>query len=440
MLDNYILITFIFIFTIIVFFFLSGKNLRPKIIIDPYFFLYLTLGSMFSLHAWIFIFNDIDTFFVSTYTLAFLFFAFGFGLSSKKYSDRLSLIFYNDSFNQPYDVNNLFTNRAFTIAIFFGAILLYASILEGLYRLENLTSLYGANAAYLSENNTARYFNYFKGSISIINIYLLIYVIYCSNKNFIKNTLVFIFFVMYIFSLMLAGSRSGLVTAFIVFGIIVISDINNKKLSRRVFNIQLLIVLFAVVLAIIVTADALVSDYTSAAFTFLERLLLNSDVGFRYHLAKYPITLSQFESYDFTYYLKPYLTALGLVERSEGIGPYMLVLSYIDSPGKGPIPTFIYESYIVSKSSIYTIFYSFILGFIIPVARYFSVIYFRSMIYSSSGKKFLIFVTFFSFGFGPTGDILNFQISYLTMIFFTIVLYIMMFFKPFYILNKANDG
>ena len=237
--------------------------------------------------------------------------------------------------------------------------------------------------------------------------------------------------------MLLAGSRSGLVTAFLVIGIITIADIYNKKLHRRLFKIQILIVLFSVILAIYITADALASDYYNAALSFIERLLLNSDVGFRYHLAKYPISITQFENYSFSYYFKPYLTAFGIMERSEGIGPYILVLSYIDEPGKGPIPTFIYESYIISKSPTYTILYSFILGMIIPAARYFSIIYFRKLIYNSSGIKFLIFIAWFSFGFGPTGDVLNFQISYVVNIFVTLLLFILMFLRPYYLFKKS---
>ena len=437
---NYFFVTCLFALSLAGLFFLSGKNLRPKIIIDPYFFLYLTLASMFCLHAWIFLFYEIDLIFVITYTLAYCFFILGFGFASRKYSNKLELI-YSTSFYKRnyYDVNYLFRFRPFLIALFFGGILLYINIQEGLFRLENLTSLYGGNSAYLQENNSARYFNYLKGVVNIVSIYLIIYIIYCDNKSFLKNVLVFLFFSGYIFSLLLAGSRSGLVTAFLVIGIITIADIYNKKLHRRLFKIQILIVLFAVILAIYITADALVSDYYTAALSFIERLLLNSDVGFRYHLAKYPISISQFENYSFSYYFKPYLTALGIMERSNGIGPQILVLSYIDAPGKGPIPTFIYESYIISKSPTYTILYSFFLGMIIPAARYFSIIYFRKLIYNSSGIKFLIFIAWFSFGFGPTGDVLNFQISYIINILVTSLLFILMFFRPYYFLKENHE-
>ena len=50
------------------------------------------------------------------------------------------------------------------------------------------------------------------------------------------------------------------------------------------------------------------------------------------------------------------------------------------------------------------------------------IIYFRKLIYNSSGIKFLIFIAWFSFGFGPTGDVLNFQISYI--IFFSKISYL----------------
>jgi len=437
---NYFFVTSLFALSFVGFFYLSGKNLRPKIIIDPYFFLYLTLASMFSLHAWIFIFNDIDLIFVITYSLAFSFFILGFGFASKKYSNKLELIFSNSSYKRNYyDVNYLFRFRPFLIALLFGGILLYANIQEALFRLDNLTSLYGGNQAYLQENNSARYFNYLKGVVNIVSIYLIIYIVYCDNKSFLKNILVFLFFSGYIFTLLLAGSRSGLVTAFIVLGVIAVADIYNKNLHRRLFKIQILIGLLSVILAVIITADALVSNYSVAAFSFIERLLLNSDVGFRYHLAKYPISISQFENYSFSYYFKPYLTALGIMERGNGIGPQILVLSYIDQPGKGPIPTFIYESYIISKSPTYTIFYSFLIGFAIPAARYYSIIYFRKLIYNSSGVNFVIFITWFTFGFGPTGDILNFQLSFIITIFVTILLFVLMFFRPYYFLKENHE-
>lgn len=409
MIDNssYALVLFCFTIVFSLLYFSSGKLLRPKLLIDPYFFLYILIGSMVAVHADIFFNNNINNTFIISYSFSILSFFIFFIFFSYYYNLKLKRI-YNLTVIRVSE-RNLFSKSSVVVLSLYSIIFLYFDIEESFVKFNSIDSFYSENLIYLNDNKFARYLLYAKGSVSLVFTSFLVYLTFFYKRisyfeRFLISTVIF----SYIISTLLAGNRSSAVTSFLIFGLIYISRNTPLSIKYRIKNIHSLILIFGGIFAIILTAQSLDNDLILSLFSLLERIVLGSDIGYRYHLSSSLIDLSNFRDYDFSYFIKPILTGLGIQAPSPGIGPQVLIAAGIDEFGKGPIPTFYYDSFIISKSFIFPILYSSVIGFFIPFTRFHSIRLFEFYLMKNNTQGVVLACVVFLMCAGPTGDYLSF--------------------------------
>ncbi len=362
---------------------------------------------MVAVHIDIFLNNKIEKFFIYSYSISIILFIISFAAAS--YYFNLKLIKYykrKKLLRQEYPI----LKKSATILLsIFSIVFLYFDIEESLVKLSTIEAFYSQNLVYLNENKYARYLFYSKGAVSIIFSLYIINLIYYFNKitNFEKILILFVIF-LYVFSTLLAGNRSSAITAFLILGIVITSRITPQLIRSKILVLQSVIILAGFIFAIILTAQSLDNDLMLSIFVFLERIVLGSDIGYRYHLSSTFIDLSNFYEYNFLYFIKPILVALGIQSSSPGIGPQLLIAAGIDEFGKGPIPTFYYDSFIISKSYVFPMFYSTILGILVPFLRYYALKKFDDSVAKSNLNGLILSIVIFLMCAGPTGDYLSF--------------------------------
>lgn len=409
MIDNSSYPLLIFCFTVVcaLLYFSSGNLLRPKLLIDPYFFLYILIGSMVAVHADIFLNNKINELFVLSYSFSIFSFLISFIFFSYYYNLKLKGIYNLSAIT--VNTSKLFSKSSIVVLSLYSIIFLYFDIEESFIKFNSIDSFYSENLIYLNENKFARYLLYAKGSVSLVFTAFLVYLTFFYKRiGYFERFLIFTVIFLYVLSTLLAGNRSSAVTSFLIFGLIFISRNTPYSIKYRIKQIHSLILISGGIFAIILTAQSLDNEIILGLFSLLERIVLGSDIGYRYHLSESIIDLSNFRDYDFFYFIKPILTGLGIQAPSPGIGPQVLIAAGIDEFGKGPIPTFYYDSFIISKSFIFPIVYSSIIGFFIPYSRFHAIRLFEFYLIKNNIKGVVLACVFFLMCAGPTGDYLSF--------------------------------
>lgn len=419
--------------------FTAGNLLRPNLLIDPYFFLYILIGSMVAVHIDIFLNNKISDEFIISYSLSIFTFLTSFILSSYIYNNRLGKL---DTLTTMTTLpKNLFGKSSIIILSLYSIIFLYFDIEESLIKFNSIDSFYSQNLIYLNENKFARYLLYAKGSISLVFTVFLVYLtFYYKRTKFFEKIFIFTVIFLYVLSTLLAGNRSSAVTSFLIFGLISVSRYTPIDTKLKIKKFHSIIIIFGVIFAVFLTAQSLDNELILALAAFLERFVLGSDIGYRYHLSGSAIDLSNFREYDFLYFIKPILTALGLQASSPGIGPQVLIAAGIDEFGKGPIPTFYYDSFIISKSYFFPIIYSTAIGFFIPYSRFHAIRLFEFYLAKANAKGVLLSCVFFLMCTGPTGDYLSFFNNVIVNLLSLGLLFLLLYISNMKLYSSSNTG
>lgn len=428
--ENIFLVVIVFICTVLIFFLGSNKYLRPKVFIDIYTTFYLLVGSMVSLHILIFKLIKVDYQFILMYTCSMLMFTVAFIYSSYYFGIKLNNRFRVSELNSKRcipNVDNIFLIKSycwiFIISFCFSILVAWDSY----QKFSLLSDLHGENTAYITENYSSKLISYMSSFIGISNTYFMFYIYACNSKNMQKNILCIFYLALQGGIALMSTSRLSLLSIFMPLGLISFYLYYYNYVSyRKLIKFQFIAVMLGICYAIYLGYHG-DTAFQNVIKELGMRLMLTSDVALWYHVSG-SLDLSMFSDYNYLYYIYPALKVLNLVEFNSGLGPFIAQLAGNQDFGKGPIPTFIYESYLISKSSLYTILYSLLLGILVPYLRYLSIKY---MLLSGEKKKYFLFSLLY-FTVGPVGDYLNFLTSLPALIVILFVFY--------FILHNRNAG
>jgi len=427
--ENTILLSASFILLIIFFYFASGRNLRPKFIIDVYTFLYFILASMFCTFMDIIFNYDIDIIFIVTYLLSFGFFVIAFIISSFFCSKKLSKFLTIDSeieINNDYFINKLFKEGVFIKFFILFTIISFIIAYDSFQKYLVLDNLHSGNAGYILENYSSRLVAYLSSSLSIANSYFFFYLFACNTKTMQKNIFCGFFILFQLFIFLLSSSRASFIYLLLPVGLIVFYlNIYKFAYYKKITNIKyVLSVLMLPICFSLYRGYSESEDILIGSQEIIMRLMLSSDVNYWFHSIG-NLNITFFPDYNLSYYFHPILKFIGLVDSSPGLGIRIAELAGNNDLGKGPIPTFIYEAYILSGSSIYAVIYSGILGLAIPILRFISI---KNILTIHLNKlNFFYAFLFYNFTVGLVGDSLLFEISLAVYLFF--LLLVLFFFK-----------
>lgn len=420
--NNLIIFSLIFFCIMIIFHIGSNNNLRPKIIFDIYFTFYLFIASVISLHIFVFIYFDVDVDFMLTFIMSILFFTISFFLSSYFFGTKLGVDIKKIKKNIPI-LNNLKIYQMSNFIIIFSLFSLFSLFVatDNITKFITLDNLHSDNAAYVLENQSSKLIGYFANFLPLANLYFFTYIFLFKKKTKQKNFLTFVYFIIQASIYFTSVSRSSIVQLFLPLGLISIYLFHsNPLLYRKVIRIQVFFVLIAVSYGIWLTSmdhGGLVNAISTLGY----RLFLTSDVALWFHTYA-QLNIDMFKEYDLSYFFHPFMKILGIPDNiTSGLGPKIAEIAGSTDAGKGPVPTFFYEAYITSKSTLFTILYSIFIGILIPFLRYKAILYFFKL--SQNSKYFFLSGAFYFFSTAITGDFLNFETSLIVFSIIALLIY-----------------
>ncbi len=377
--DNTIVFFLIFVAIFLIFYLISGKNLRPQIILDPYVFFYLMISSILTTHLVLF-FDDkysLDPEFIFAFSLSFLFFTISFFSTSYILSSKLGILF--ESLRRGIIKNRCcIDNRIYLNKIYFpifgiGIIIAIIFFLDAFERFSTLSNLHSDTALYITNNPTSRYIGYLEPYKKISSAYFMMFLLLQNSTSKIKKITAYVYLSIELITYSILGSRASLAYFFMPLGFIALFLYHTKNINLvTVKKIQFLIVFFSILLATFMAGNNF-EDIFSSIYPIMVRLFVSSEMSFWYHIYG-TLRPENFRDYDFSYYVYPLLKIIGLVNSQPGIGIYTAELAGNMDLGKGPVPGFFYESYLISKSFFYSVIYSSLVGFSVPFFRYFCVV------------------------------------------------------------------
>ena len=359
-------------------FFLTGKNLRPRIVFDHYVVFYLTFASLVALHVQLLSEGAISVSFFLLFFISSCFFVATYSATSICLSPRLSghLARYaasEDFIKQQISsiINSL--KLPFLFVVILSTCFLLAINIQ--YISAGSTAYVGKVEANLS-SPWSRYLIYTSFITTSISSYfpsLLLFADYRTVKPLLRTLLGFALLISY-GSVLSLGSRGALAAVLYPLGLYIILFPRRSKISQFISGIQLFLVPLVVLFASIVTAMALdINDYLASSGDLfglvLQRILSNADVATVFHGSR--LKISQFNDFDGFYYILPIFKLFGIDSGSTSLG--IRIGELAGQPfGKGPVPTYFYESLLLFKNDLGVYLISAIAGCLVSSFRFLS--------------------------------------------------------------------
>jgi hypothetical protein len=403
---------------------LTGKNLRPRILLDHYNIFYLTFASLVALHVQLFAAKQIGISFFILFLVSTVLFTASYSLSSAHFSSKIarSLKYYRE--------HEAFTKERITHIInSLKSPFLLLIILSTSFELVNTFSqIVDGSAAYVTKveenlnNPLSRYLIYAAFLTSSLSLYfpsLLIFANIKGVKLFLRTLLGTVLLASYA-SVLTLGSRGSLAAVLFPLGLYIILFPKQSKLSQSLNRIQAILVPLIIAFAAIVTAIAFkIDDYASSygdlSTLLFQRILSNADVATVFHGAG--LQISDFNDYDGFYYFFPFFKLFGVELGSTSLG--IRIGELAGQPfGKGPVPTYFYESLILFKNDLGVYLTSVLFGFAASLFRFLSINY----LVKGMSKPVFLPLSFAFYIYSPVGDWNLFIIGFLVAIVFALIL------------------
>lgn len=362
-------------------FFLTGKNLRPRILLDHFIIFYLTFASLVALHVQLLSEGSISLSFFLLFFVSSCFFVATYSTTSIWLSPRLT------GHLARYAANgDCIKQRISSIINNLKPPFLFMLILSTCFLLAiNIQYIAAGSTAYVDKVEAnlsspwSRYLIYTSFITTSISSYfpsLLLFADFRTVKP-LRRTLFGLALLISYVSVFSLGSRGALAAVLYPMGLYIILFPRRSEISQFISRTQLLLVPLIVLFAAIVTAKALdINDYLASSGDLfglvLQRTLSNADVATIFHGSR--LKVSQFNDFDGFYYLLPVFKLFGVDSGSTSLGIRIGELAG-QSFGKGPVPTYFYESLLLFKNDLGVYLVSAIAGFLVSSFRFLSLHY-----------------------------------------------------------------
>lgn len=405
----------VFLFTILIFYIGSGKYLRPKIIFDTYTFFYIFIGSFFALHVLVFRMMSVGADFLILFSLSTIIFSVTFLFVSYYYNLKAKSIIIsikNECLsNNNYGFYRLFKINNFLVISFISLIsliILLVVLQDNIHKFNTLTDLHGENAEYVLKNYGSRLIVYLTSFLPFINLYFFSYLLFINNKKKIKIIMSCIFIFLSLIISLTSNSRASIIILFLPLGLMSFYLYYFKtRTYKTILKVQIILAFFAVFYAVYLGYLSN-NDILLGASAIFVRLFAEADVALWYHLFG-NLNIDMFKNYDITYFFHPILSPLGLSHIDAGLGPKIADLAGNKIFGKGPLPSYFYDAYLTTNSWFFVLFYSGLVGFLVPFMRYYSIMLFLK---SNEFYKYYFIAAFLYFINGRfLIDFLSFEIK-----------------------------